>query len=228
MSRSETLAKLRTALRGRTAPGLPERIPELPHFEDPAAVFSQHLSETGGIVLDSRQMSLEECLSKVLTKAGTTSIVWEERETLETHSIPFTIRGLEAFEEQTLVFSNHPEARVSFPLRLATSELTVDRIERATLSAGSAEVAIAETGTVLFRSGRRRSRLLFGLAPCRLTLVSRRAIVHNLAQAVDAGLRLEESSLLTWATGPSRTADIEKRLVVGVHGPSSWFVILTD
>ena len=228
MSRSETLAKLRAALRGRTAARLPKRFPELPRFEDPAAVFAQHLSETGGIVLDSRRMSLEECLSEVLAKAGTSVIVWEERGTLENHSIPFTIRGAEAFEEQNLVVSNHPEARVTFPLRLATSELTVDRVESATLSAGSAEVAIAETGTVLFRSGRRRSRLLFGLPPCRLTLVSRRSIVHNLAQAIDAGLRLEESSLLTWATGPSRTADIEKRLVVGVHGPSSWFVILTD
>ena len=227
MSRSETLEKLRAALRSRTAAGLPKRIPELPRFEDPAAVFAQHLSETEGIVLDSRRKSLEECLSEVLAKAGTSVIVWEERETLETHSIPFTIRSSEAFEEQNLVFSNHPEARVTFPLRLATSELTVERVESVTLSAGSAEVAIAETGTVLFRSGRRRSRLLFGLAPCRLTLVSRRSIVDNLTQAIDAGLRLEESSLLTWATGPSRTADIEKTLVGGVHGPKKVYVVLT-
>ena len=126
------------------------------------------------------------------------------------------------------MLSNHPNREVSLPLLLATRELTLGQVERVGVSAGSAEVGIAETGTILFRSGRRRSRLLFALPPCRLTLLSAGSIVHNLSEATDAGLRVEESALLTWATGPSRTADIEKRLVTGVHGPGTWFVILTD
>ena len=35
-------------------------------------------------------------------------------------------------------------------------------------------------------------------------------------------------SLITLATGPSRTADIEKTLVVGVHGPKEVYVFLVD
>jgi L-lactate dehydrogenase complex protein LldG len=35
-------------------------------------------------------------------------------------------------------------------------------------------------------------------------------------------------SLITLATGPSRTADIEKTLVVGVHGPKEVFLFLVD
>jgi L-lactate dehydrogenase complex protein LldG len=35
-------------------------------------------------------------------------------------------------------------------------------------------------------------------------------------------------SLLTFATGPSRTADIEKTLVVGVHGPKEVYCFLVD
>jgi L-lactate dehydrogenase complex protein LldG len=35
-------------------------------------------------------------------------------------------------------------------------------------------------------------------------------------------------SMITFASGPSRTADIEKTLVVGVHGPKEVFVFLVD
>jgi L-lactate dehydrogenase complex protein LldG len=35
-------------------------------------------------------------------------------------------------------------------------------------------------------------------------------------------------SFITMATGPSRTADIEKTLVVGVHGPKDVYVFLVD
>jgi L-lactate dehydrogenase complex protein LldG len=35
-------------------------------------------------------------------------------------------------------------------------------------------------------------------------------------------------SLITFASGPSRTADIEKTLVVGVHGPKEVYCFLVD
>ena len=227
MSRSETLTRLRAALRGRRSPELPEELPRLPRFEDPVAVFCEQLTLSGGIVLDSRSAGLEACLSRVLTQADTEVIFWEEEATLDNHSIPYKTLNHSAFENRDLVLSNHPNREVSLPLLLATRELTLGQVERVRVSAGSAEVGIAETGTILFRSGRRRSRLLFALPPCRLTLLSAGSIVHNLSEATDSGLRVEESALLTWATGPSRTADIEKRLVTGVHGPGTWFVILT-
>ena len=228
MSRSETLTRLRAALQGRMSPELPEDLPALPRFEDPVAVFSERLTLAGGTVLDSRSQGLEECLSRVLREAAAEAIFWEEKETLENHSIPYTLINHSAFENRDLVLSSHPNQQITLPLLLATRELTLNQVEGVEVSAGSAEVGIAETGTILFRSGRRRSRLLFALPPCRLTLLSAGCIVHNLSEATDSGLRVEESALLTWATGPSRTADIEKRLVIGVHGPGTWFVILTD
>jgi L-lactate dehydrogenase complex protein LldG len=35
-------------------------------------------------------------------------------------------------------------------------------------------------------------------------------------------------SLVTLATGPSRTADIEKTLVVGIHGPKEVYLFLVE
>jgi L-lactate dehydrogenase complex protein LldG len=35
-------------------------------------------------------------------------------------------------------------------------------------------------------------------------------------------------SMISFATGPSRTADIEKTLVLGAHGPKEVYVFLID
>jgi L-lactate dehydrogenase complex protein LldG len=61
------------------------------------------------------------------------------------------------------------------------------------------------------------------------------AFVDQLVYDLKEGLQLIKEkyqdnlpSLITFATGPSRTADIEKTLVVGVHGPKEVYLFLID
>jgi L-lactate dehydrogenase complex protein LldG len=67
----------------------------------------------------------------------------------------------------------------------------------------------------------------------RLPLQARRHVV--LAPPEQAGLTVQEAldlvknyrgSLVTWLTGPTRTADIEKILVLGAQGPAELTIIL--
>jgi L-lactate dehydrogenase complex protein LldG len=56
-------------------------------------------------------------------------------------------------------------------------------------------------------------------------------IVYDIKGAMQAAREKYGSSFpsfLTLATGPSRTADIEKTLVVGVHGPKEVYVFLVE
>jgi L-lactate dehydrogenase complex protein LldF len=86
-----------------------------------------------------------------------------------------------------------------------------------------AEAAAAETGSVVLRSGahteRRRS-----LLPPRVVFVVDEAMIHPDLEAAFAALDLLGAgsglpAAVTLVSGPSRSADIENDLVIGVHGP---------
>jgi len=90
-----------------------------------------------------------------------------------------------------------------------------------------ADYAIASTGTLAVLSDETRPSALTLLPPASLVVVRVDRIKADLASALTAlGGAALESHRLTLITGPSRTADIEKRIVMGVHGPKSLDVIV--
>jgi L-lactate dehydrogenase complex protein LldG len=93
------------------------------------------------------------------------------------------------------------------------------------------EYLIARTGTIVMSSAQPLGRTANVYAPVHVCI----AYVDQLVYDIKAGLQLIKEkysgnlpSLITFATGPSRTADIEKTLVVGVHGPKEVYLFLVD
>jgi L-lactate utilization protein LutC len=95
----------------------------------------------------------------------------------------------------------------------------------------SADFAIAETGSVVLLSGHEHHRLVSLLPFINVCLLDARKIVATLSELFS---RLEPQhcgreslpQAMTVITGPSRTADIEHTLTIGVHGPNELDVLI--
>jgi L-lactate dehydrogenase complex protein LldG len=114
-----------------------------------------------------------------------------------------------------------------------------DLIAAADLGVTGVDLAVAETGSLVLRSGSGRPRSTSLLPPYHVAVFDRSALVESLAQV---GVFLEAwhddtaadapegwiGGVINVITGPSRTADIELTLTRGVHGPKEVHAIFVD
>lgn len=93
------------------------------------------------------------------------------------------------------------------------------------------ELLVSRTGTIVLSSASESGRTTSIYTPVHICIAYAGQLVYDLKDALQH-LRekygAELPSFITFATGPSRTADIEKTLVVGVHGPKEVWVFLID
>lgn len=93
------------------------------------------------------------------------------------------------------------------------------------------ECLVARTGSMILSAGQQSGRTVSVYAPVHICIATTSQLVYDIKDAIQlvkdkyAG---NLPSLISLATGPSRTADIEKTLVVGVHGPGQVYVFLVD
>jgi len=85
--------------------------------------------------------------------------------------------------------------------------------------------AIPETGSVIMSGGGGPASWLPFRARRQVVLVPHNQNSLSLSQAIEQAGK-EETGLSTWLTGPSRTADIEKVLVLGAQGPEQLKVVI--
>jgi L-lactate dehydrogenase complex protein LldG len=99
------------------------------------------------------------------------------------------------------------------------------------LSITSCEALVARTGTIVMTTAQSSGRTVSVYAPIHICIAYTKQLVYDVKDALQVvknkyGDHLP--SLISFATGPSRTADIEKTLVVGVHGPKEVYCFLVD
>jgi L-lactate utilization protein LutC len=85
--------------------------------------------------------------------------------------------------------------------------------------------ALADTGSVVLAASPEEPRARSLLPFSHWTLVERDRILPELAELFSR-LGSDLPSALAIVTGPSRSADIEQRLAVGVHGPGDVHVLI--
>lgn len=90
------------------------------------------------------------------------------------------------------------------------------------------EFGIAETGSVCQDGYAIESRLVSTLPPLHVAFLDSRAIVPGIIEAFEIISRLFDRGYISFITGPSRTADIERVLTIGVHGPSRFVIVAID
>ncbi len=104
-------------------------------------------------------------------------------------------------------------------------------LERSDAGITLCESLIARTGSILLSSKQSAGRALPIFPPAHLVIAYTSQLVYDIKEAVQAVTQKYEGmlpSLISLATGPSRTADIEKTLVLGAHGPKEVYVFLID
>ena len=104
-------------------------------------------------------------------------------------------------------------------------------LESCDASVTTCESLVARTGTIVLSSAQANGRTASVYAPVHICIAYVNQLVYDNKDALKFLKEKYASnipSMITFATGPSRTADIEKTLVVGVHGPKEVYLFLID
>ncbi|MFM8591884.1 MAG: lactate utilization protein C [Sphingomonadales bacterium] len=112
-----------------------------------------------------------------------------------------------------------------------SERLTTTDLAGCQVSVTGCEYLVARTGSIVLSSAQQQGRTASVYAPIHICIAFVDQLVEDIKDAMVAAREKHGTqfpSLLTLATGPSRTADIEKTLVVGVHGPKEVYLLLVE
>src|SRR5689334_10934838 len=144
--------------------------------------------------------------------------------------------NLEAVDGHCLIARNELEVKAALAgitegKRIATSDEPPSTKDLFNFDVGitRAQAGIAETGTLVLDSAVERNRLVSLVPPIHIAILDASKIYATLGETLAMLQSSDEvSPAITFITGPSRTADIELTLTVGVHGPQELHAIIVE
>lgn len=206
-AREKVLKRIRNALISRTEMPFPDVDTDVPvyHFphESLDVIFAQEFTRVGGMyVFCENEKELVSSLSVIL----------------------------EDFPEQELFCQEATIGeylvKAGIPFCSSQEDLTGSKI-----GITGCEAMVARTGSILLTSAQTGGRRIGIYPDAHIVIGFSSQLLPDLQHALAYMKRKYESgypSMLSFITGPSRTADIEKTLVMGAHGPRNLYLFYVD
>lgn len=213
--RDTFLDRVRQAVRAGNRPGTSPPLPERGTLgyqgagADPLARFRQEFEAAGGqlhVVPDETAASV--AVLEVVRAAAARRVLLGSGRVLDGLDLsgPLTARGAEVVRVAAL-----------------GSDKGRDALFAADVGVSGVTWLIAETGSLAVESSASEPRSLSLLPPIHIAVADRAQLLPDLFDLFERG---ELPSALTLITGPSKTGDIELKLVTGVHGPGAVHLVL--
>jgi L-lactate dehydrogenase complex protein LldF len=169
--------------------------------------FAAELAALGGHYSECRPDEAGPKILELLSQRDTHQLlVWEMA-----YLPPETLEFLEENGIQLI----HPTSETIFECSKVPAGLT------------GAIAGIAETGSLVLVGGPGRPLTASLLPEMHIAILHENDLVENLGQVLNLA-EIKQSPAAVIITGPSRTADIEMALTIGVHGPGELFVLLVS
>lgn len=201
-AREDILNKLKNAVHS---------VPEEPDFEQP--------------IYHSIDLPLELAFKENLEKINGFVHLYEKEEEL--------FSGLKEFlslVQKENIFCNEDEISNNLNAFGIPFQQSAELPENIEVGITGCEFLIAHTGSVMVSSAQKGGRQMFVYPPLHIVIAHKNQLVDFLEKAY-AGIREKYNNVLpsqiALITGPSRTADIEKTLVLGAHGPRELRVFIS-
>ena len=204
-SRSKILNKIKQALKDPVPVPFPDQVSETPIFlpteEELTIGFAEKFTELlGKFVYCADEAELVDQLTKLIHSQGWTKVYSREA------------GWLDDMKEYNF------------------DPVNTDDLDGCDVAITLCDHLIARTGTIVLSTNQLSGRTASVYAPIHICIAYTHQLVFDIADSLQLFKNEEDHlpSMISYATGPSRTADIEKTLVVGVHGPKEVYCFLVD
>ena len=183
---------------------------DLPHNGSLVDLFKQNLEAVGAhCIIANDDAEISRALTQIISSLQQTNV---RAQRIAISDMPVVERWMYQTDLEIEALTIAPNASDIFGYHVGIS---------------TTQAAIAETGTLVLDSADERHRLVSLVPPVHIAIVNASRICETLGEALTLMRKGKElSRTVTFITGPSRTADIELTLAIGVHGPQELYVIV--